>query len=584
MSTPATTGPSRGRAAKARRVGVATIAAFLLVLAATGVAAWGTHRVVRDQGSRLLKERAAELGLVFTQAVSTITTSMSSFLGVLHATGASPSAFSRAAAPEQAKSPPTSRLTMALVRRGADGHFQVVTVSGPLLKAGEQLTGVRAAALTKARVSKVAVPISTLVIGSGANRALGFALKASAIPGVFGEVLLYRETALGPLSAPRQADTAPFHELKVVLYASPQVDPKQLLVTTSESPTTLPTGGTRYIKQPAGGSTWLLGVRPKGSLVGGVAANAWWIVMIGGIGAALLVAGMVEFTIRRRDAALSLYAVEHQQAETLQRSLLPSLPQLADLELAARYEAGGVGQRVGGDWFDAFPLTSGGVGFVIGDVIGHDLEAAAAMSQVRAALRAFAYEGDEPAVVISRLDRLIVTFELTQLVSVIYGVLDPVSDNGTRVVRFANAGHLPPLLQAPDGTVTSLSGGASVVIGAPYVEARGQAELLLQPGSTMLLFTDGLLEAPELSLTDTIPELERTVAAHPPEAGCDAMCDRVLASRPRQPQRDDIALLAIRLRDVPARNVQQPAVRQDANVAPEVADSTLTGPAHLSRR
>ena len=176
-------------------------------------------------------------------------------------------------------------------------------------------------------------------------------------------------------------------------------------------------------------------MRAKGSLVGGVASNAWWIVLLAGIVAAVLLAALIEFAVRRRDAALALYVAEHQQAETLQRSLLPTLPSLPGLELAARYLAGGAGQKVGGDWFDAFPLSDGAAGFAIGDVIGHDLEAAAAMSQVRAALRAYAYEGDEPASVLSRLDRLVMTFELTQLVSVVYGVLGPLAPDGSRMLR-----------------------------------------------------------------------------------------------------------------------------------------------------
>src|SRR5665811_954854 len=92
---------------RVRRVSTAAIAALLVVFAATGAAAWGTHRVVRDQGQRLLKERSAELSLVFTQAVSTITTSMTSLLGVLRASGASSTAFSKAAAPEIAQSAAT---------------------------------------------------------------------------------------------------------------------------------------------------------------------------------------------------------------------------------------------------------------------------------------------------------------------------------------------------------------------------------------------------------------------------------------------------------------------------------------------
>jgi hypothetical protein len=503
-----------------------------------GLSALATHTVVRDQERRLLNERASEVSLVFTSALGSATTSLDSVSAVLRVTGPTPNAFAKAAA----AAGPAAGETVALVRRQPGGAFDVLATSGSSFKVGEILGGARRSALSRAAK---AGPTSTGVLGSGKARSLGFAQQVTGIPGATSPAYLYREVALGALSGGKQASKAAFHEVDVVLYASPTMDPAQLLISTSGGP--IPTKDARFVPLKAGADTWLLGVRPKASLVGGVASNAWWVVLIAIAIAGLLLASMIQFAIRRRDVALSLYAAEHQQAETLQRSLLPSLPELPGLDLAARYEAGGVGQQVGGDWFDVFGLPDGGAGFAIGDVMGHDLEAAAAMSQVRAALRAYAYDGGAPGEVLTRLDEFVMTFELTQLVSVIYGVLSPVAPDGSRTVRYANAGHLPPLLQDPDGAVIALDDGRSVVIGVPFVEARVEATRSVQAGSTLLLFTDGLLEAPDRSLAETIPALERTVAGHPPAAGCDALCDRVLAARPEQTLRDDIALLAVRL-------------------------------------
>ncbi len=559
------------------RLSVATLVAMVITLGAAGVGAWGTHSVVRDQERRLLTERASEVGLLFTSAVGGITSSLTATRGVLQATDGSSSAFSRAVK-EQVDTGKASRTTLALLAPVAGGGYRVVTASGPLLKTGDVVTGLRAATLDRTRGTSLLV--STPVLGSGVNRSIGFAVDAAARVGGIDNDVLYRESSLGKLSAGRQAGSAPFHEVSVVLYASNARTPDQLIISTTGG--ALPAKGSRYVPEPIGASTWLLGVRPKGSLVGGVAANAWWIVLLAGVAAALLLGALIEFAVRRRDAALALYVAEHQQAETLQRSLLPSLPQLPDLELAARYQAGGAGQKVGGDWFDAFALPGGGVGFVIGDVIGHDLEAAAAMSQVRAALRAYAYEGDAPADVLTRLDRLVMTFELTQLVSVVYGVLSPLAVDGSRTLRLANAGHLPPLLQDPRGVVTEITEGASVVIGAPYDEERSQTERMLAPGSTLLLFTDGLLEGPDLSLAETIPQLARVVAAHPPEAGCEALCDRVLESRPNLTQRDDIALLALRLQPVPATTPRGAAPGGSKGIELDRAAAAFIAP--LSRR
>jgi serine phosphatase RsbU (regulator of sigma subunit) len=581
-------GRRRGPPVRSRsRLSLATIAALVITLGVGAFGAWGTHSVVADQQRRLLQERASEVGLLFTNAVSGITSSLTATRGVLRVTNGSSSAFERAVA-QQVRAGKDNKTTLSVLAQTAGG-FTVVSAAGPLLKAGQLLTGIRAASFLKTRNTPQVV--ATPVMGSGSARYLGFALDASAGVGGLGEDVLYQEIALGKLSAGRQSGSAPFHEVNVVLYANSSKSSDQLIISTTGG--ALPAKGSVFSKVPIGASTWVLGVRAKGSLVGGVASSAWWIVLLAGIVAALLLATLIEFAVRRRDAALALSEAENQQAETLQRSLLPTLPHLPDVELAARYQAGGIGQKVGGDWFDAFALAGGGAGFVIGDVIGHDLEAAAAMSQVRAALRAYAYEGDEPASVLTRLDRLVTTFELTELASVVYGVLGPLETDGSRRLKLANAGHLPPLLQDPQGVVTEIDEGSSVVIGVPVAEARAQTELLVAPGSTLLLFTDGLLEGPSLSLAETIPQLAEVVAGHSPDAGCEALCERVLAARPNQNQRDDIALLALRLRPVPTKpaagaetpaTVDQPMRATDAAETPDPADAAAAPGAPLSRR
>ena len=557
---------------------VATIVAMIITLGVGAFGAWGTHSVVRDQQRRLLSERASEVGLLFTSAIGGVTSSLTATRGVLHATNGSSNAFA-SAVEDQVLAGASSKTTLALLAP-AEGGFRVVAVAGPLLTVGQVVSGDRAATLNKTR--NTANLVSTPVLGSGNDRAIGFAVDAEAKVGGIGSDVLYRESSLGKLSAGRQAGSAPFHEVSVVLYADNSMAASQLIISTTGG--AIPAKGSVYSKEAIGASTWLLGVRAKGSLVGGVAASAWWIVLLAGIVAALLLATLIEFAVRRRDAALALYVAENQQAETLQRSLLPTLPQLPDLELAARYQAGGAGQKVGGDWFDAFALPEGLVGFAIGDVIGHDLEAAAAMSQVRAALRAYAYEGDDPASVLSRLDVLVTTFELTELVSVVYGVLGPIGADGQRTLKLANAGHLPPLLQDPEGAVSEIVEGSSVVIGVPVAEERGQTERVLAPGSTLLLFTDGLLEGPTLSLAETMPQLEEVVAGHNPDAGCEALCERVLASRPNQNQRDDIALLALRLLPVPAKTSASAANPAHAEQVIESGDTSGSFTAPLSRR
>ena len=161
-----------------------------------------------------------------------------------------------------------------------------------------------------------------------------------------------------------------------------------------------------------------------------------WAALVAGLIVALLVGVVVEAEGRRRDAAVELYATEHRMAETLQRSLLPELPALPGLGLAARYVAGAPGQEVGGDWFDVFPIDGGRVGLVIGDVMGHDLAAAAAMSQIRSALRAYAWRGESPGAVLEQLDQFVTNFAMTPLVTVFYGMLKAPVGDGSRLLRY----------------------------------------------------------------------------------------------------------------------------------------------------
>jgi len=358
-------------------------------------------------------------------------------------------------------------------------------------------------------------------------------------------MVLYRQTTLGRVSAPRQAGTAPFNELDVALYASPRVDQRQVLVTTAS---TLPLrGSVRYQTVQVGSTTWLLAASARTSLVGSTAEAAPWGVLAAVLVLAVLLALVIEVEGRRRDAAMRLYDSEHHVAETLQRSLLPEVPSLPGLGLAARYLAGAPGQEVGGDWFDVFPIEGGRVGLVIGDVMGHDLVAAAAMSQIRAALRAYAWRGDTPAIVLDKLDQFVTTFALTPLVTVFYGVLEAPTRDGGRLLRYANAGHLAPLVQTPDHRVRPLVGPGSVIIGGLVDGKRSQAEEHLDVGSMLVLFTDGLVETPLSPLDVSLDQLAARIADEPAQLSADGLCDFILSAARAGELEDDVALLVVRI-------------------------------------
>jgi serine phosphatase RsbU (regulator of sigma subunit) len=235
-------------------------------------------------------------------------------------------------------------------------------------------------------------------------------------------------------------------------------------------------------------------------------------------------------------------------AETLQRSLLPDLPVLPGMTCAARYLAGTDGAHVGGDWYDVFALPDGAVGLAVGDVMGHDVQAAAAMGQLRSVLRSYAYEGGSPSSVLDRLDRLVQGFDMAQIATAVYGRLILDRDGG--MLLFCNAGHPPPLLRLPDGRVRQLDAADSRLIGVSPDEAapRSEAGVLVPAGSTLLLYTDGLVERKPEDLTDGVERLRTAFEQLPDATPPDAVCDRLLAAvLPCDPD-DDVALLVVRVR------------------------------------
>jgi anti-anti-sigma factor len=242
---------------------------------------------------------------------------------------------------------------------------------------------------------------------------------------------------------------------------------------------------------------------------------------------------------------------EHRTAETLQRSLLPDrLPIIPGVEFASRYRPGGAGLEVGGDWYDVFTLPRGRLGLTIGDVVGRGLVAAAAMGQLRTALRAYAIETDSPAAVLQRLSRVAAEFEAAQMATLIYAVLDP----DTRTLTFASAGHPPPLLIGPDGRASYLMEGRSPPLGVTKA-AQVEAGVTVEPGSTLVLYTDGLIEGRRGSIAESMEALRTAVEGH--HGDLDSLCENRVLQPPRpESSGDDVALLMVRLLPAPIGDIR----------------------------
>ena len=234
-----------------------------------------------------------------------------------------------------------------------------------------------------------------------------------------------------------------------------------------------------------------------------------------------------------------LSRLDRAAAIALQRSLLPARPQsVAGLDVAARYVPGAqVG--VGGDWYDLFALPSGRVGIVIGDVAGSGLHAAVVMGRIRSALRAYALESDDPADVLTRLDRKVQLFEPDAMATALYAVLDP--SPGT--LTLSSAGHLPAVLAVPGRPTELITATPDLPLGAYRNAARHNTELTLPAHACLFLYTDGLVERRGRPIGDGIELLRATVTCAPADRICTTVMATMLDDRPTN---DDVAVLAVR--------------------------------------
>jgi serine phosphatase RsbU (regulator of sigma subunit) len=250
-----------------------------------------------------------------------------------------------------------------------------------------------------------------------------------------------------------------------------------------------------------------------------------------------------------------------QLAEAFQRSLLTEPPRLGETDVVARYVPAAEAARVGGDWYDAFLQRDGSPVVVIGDVVGHDTAAAAAMGQLRGLLRGIAHHsGAGPAEILRGLDEAMAHMHAETLATAAVARLERSNGTGRRRLRWCNAGHPPPVVLGPGGDVTVLGGAmGDLMLGVDPAAERPESVIDLPPGTTVLLYTDGLVERRGSSLDEGMARLAghlRELAGAPLDRLCDAVLERILDGTPQ----DDVALVAVRVSAPGTRTV--PGARQ----------------------
>lgn len=246
-----------------------------------------------------------------------------------------------------------------------------------------------------------------------------------------------------------------------------------------------------------------------------------------------------------------LYRQQTAVAETLQRSLLTAPPEPDHLHVVVRYVPAAEAAAVGGDWYDAFLQPGGATMLVIGDVVGHDLDAAAAMGQIRTIVRTICAEDDHaPAEALRRADRVMHNLHVPTAATAAVARLEQTEEElrrGVTRVRWSNAGHPPPMVLLPDGRVVPLlADGHDLLLGVDPDTRRRESVATIDRGSVVLLYTDGLVERRDQPLDVGLERLQQTFAELG-GLGLDDLCDQLLARLlPDRPE-DDVAIVAVRL-------------------------------------
>ncbi|MFC9247464.1 SpoIIE family protein phosphatase [Streptomyces sp. NPDC057136] len=272
-----------------------------------------------------------------------------------------------------------------------------------------------------------------------------------------------------------------------------------------------------------------------------------------------------------------LYEQEHDLAEGLQQAMLPRrIPEVPGAQVAVRYRSARLGRDIGGDWYDIIPLPGGRVGAVIGDVQGHDTHAAAVMGQLRIVLRAYAAEGHSPATVMARASVFLHELDTDRFATCSYAEVDL----RTGVVQLVRAGHVDPLVRDVDGSCRRLpvEGGLPLGLSAEFGRLDYPVSTVeLDPGQTMVLYTDGLVELPGSDLDEGMQLLVDLVTNGP--RNLELLADRLCEAVDERGGEDDVAMLLLRRK---AAHAPQPGGRLQQHVAQNDPEA-LSSARHMIR-
>ena len=521
---PAAARPRRRRTTP-RRLAI-FVAAVVLVITLT--LAWLASAVNASNNERLLSQQVDQVATLLSTQIAVLQTQMSDAAQVALAADGRPGPFTDFAA----ATVPSPEMSLSLWRVTGDAA-EKLAVQGPepVLPAD----GPASFFPDLEPTGSLSVP----GILGGTEPRLAYALMpADQDAGlvVYAEVPLDRRVTVPPGDA--------FSGLDLAVFLGRTTDAEQLVQTTAPIPIRGDTATTRI---PFGDAEFTLVAAAQDGLTGPLSAALPWIVL--GVGGVLALGGgaMAGSLARRRAVAerladdnAELYRQQRGIAGTLQHALLPEVPHVAGLELAARYVAGVDELEVGGDWYDVIPGRSGRSVFVVGDISGRGLPAATTMAALRFAVRAYVAQGDDIGTVLTRLRGLLDIHVDHQFATVLMGELDP----ATGVVRIVSAGHFGPLVLS-EGRAEFLDCPVAPPVGVPTTVPPTVTEARVPGPATLLAFTDGAVER-RGEVIDTGLERLRSTAATAAGEPLATVLDRLMAMPDVSGGRDDTVILGLR--------------------------------------
>jgi serine phosphatase RsbU (regulator of sigma subunit) len=253
--------------------------------------------------------------------------------------------------------------------------------------------------------------------------------------------------------------------------------------------------------------------------------------------------------IQTRQIESQIVLLERQMSETLQLSLLTPPADDERVRIAVRYRPASERAHIGGDWYDSFVLPDKRLTIAIGDVTGHDRHAAAAMAQIRNLLRGIAFSvKSPPSTILTALESAMACYGPTTTATVLLAQFQPAGRPDRWTMRWSNAGHPPPALLTPEGTAGLLESEAEPLIGWVRPAARSDHTVEIGRGSSVVFYTDGLIERRDLRHSTSDEDLVHLLTGMQ-DLSADELCDHILARHSKGSFEDDVALTVVRLRE-----------------------------------